>query len=139
MKVTIYRPNCLAGHGSWRPRRLVDERGPTFPDEYRELLVLEAESIDHAVGQYSSELGDVLLMGEGDELLAYVVGPFGYELVKFGSEWRSPDMANAQKAKAIPFDPRQIVHFSDRPLQRRRQPPRGCLTWNSTSPITTSL
>jgi hypothetical protein len=65
-------------------------RGPVFPDEYQEFLTLDAESIDHAIDQYSSRLGDVLFLGEGDELLAYVLGVFNWELVKFGQEWRSP-------------------------------------------------
>jgi hypothetical protein len=65
-------------------------RGPVFPDEYHEFLTLDAESIDHALDQYSRRLGDVLFLGEGDELLAYVVGVFNCEMVKFGHEWRSP-------------------------------------------------
>jgi hypothetical protein len=65
-------------------------RGPVFPDEYQQVFMLEAKDIDHAIDQYSSSLGDVLFLGEGDELLAYVVGPFNGELVRFGQEWHSP-------------------------------------------------
>ena len=92
MKAVIYRLNQLKGHKSWRPRSLVDMRGAIFPEEYHEFLVLlDAQSIAHAFDQYLSMLGDVVLLGEGDELLAYVAGTFGWELVKFGREWRSPD------------------------------------------------
>jgi hypothetical protein len=65
-------------------------RGPVFPEEYQEFLALDAETVDHAIDQYSSRTGDVLFLGEGDELVAYVIGPFNWELVKFGKEWRSP-------------------------------------------------
>lgn len=88
VKATIHRPCHL--HGSWRPRSLTDIRGPVFPDEYQEFLSLDAESIDHVLDQYSSKLGDVVFLGEGDELQAYVAAPNGSELVKFGQEWRSP-------------------------------------------------
>jgi hypothetical protein len=88
MKAVVYRPNRL--HGSWRPRSLADERGPRFPDEYREILILDADSIDSVFDQYTSTLGDVIFLGVGDGLIAYVAAPFGWELVKFGPEWRSP-------------------------------------------------
>ena len=91
MKAVIYRLNQLEGHGSWRPRSLVDMGGAIFPDEYHELLVLDAESITHAFDQYPSKLGDVVFLGEGEELEAYVAAPFGWELVKFGREWKSPE------------------------------------------------
>lgn len=90
MKAIIYRPNKTEGHASWRPKSLTDMRGPVFPDEYHELLTVDAESVDHAIGKYSSRTGDVLFLGEGDELIAYVIGPLNWEMVKFGREWRSP-------------------------------------------------
>jgi hypothetical protein len=67
-------------------------RGPIFPDEYYEFLVLlDAQSIADAFEQYLSKLGDIVFMGEGEEMLAYVAAPFGWEMVKFGREWRSPE------------------------------------------------
>ncbi len=90
MKAVVYRPNQLERHGSWRPRSLVDMRGPVFPTEYHKALVLDAESISDAFDQYPSRLGDVVFLGEGDALEAYVAAPFGWELVKFGAEWKSP-------------------------------------------------
>src|SRR5262249_15361508 len=90
MKTTVYRLNQLEGHGSWRPRSLVDMRGAAFPDEFHQLLVFDANGITQAFDQYESQLGDVIFLGEGDELAAYVAAPFGWELVKFGREWRSP-------------------------------------------------
>jgi hypothetical protein len=82
----------------------VDRRGPRFPDEYRDILVLEAENIDlpeqygriqtesiaGLFDHYSPQTGDIVFFGEGEELAAYVAGPFGWEIVKFGEEWRSP-------------------------------------------------
>lgn len=91
MKAVVYRPNQLDRRGSWRPRSLVDMRGAIFPDEYHEILVFDTESITHAFDQYPSELGDVIFLGEGEELEAYVAAPFGWEVVKFGREWRSPE------------------------------------------------
>jgi hypothetical protein len=91
MKAIVYRLKQLEGHGSWRPRSLVDMRGAIFPDEYDEMLALDAESIDHVFDQYPSMLGDVVFLGEGDELEAYVAAPFGWEMVKFGRQWRSPE------------------------------------------------
>jgi hypothetical protein len=67
----------------------VDDRGPRFPEEYCEILVLDADSIADVFQQYASELGDVIFLGDGDDLIAYVAAPFGWELVKFGQEWRS--------------------------------------------------
>jgi len=90
MKAVVYRPNQLRGHGSWRPRSLVDMRGAVFPDEYHEFLVLDSESITRLDDQYPSKLGDVVFLGEGEDLEAYVAAPFGWEIVKFGPEWRSP-------------------------------------------------
>lgn len=90
MKAVVYRLNCRKGQRSWRPRSLVDMRGPIFPDEYYDFLELEAESIDNAFDQYASELGDIIFLGEEEALIAYVAAPFGWELVKFGQEWRSP-------------------------------------------------
>jgi hypothetical protein len=89
VKAKVYRPNQL--HGSWRPCSLVDRRGPRFPDEYGEILVLEAVDIDDVFDQYASELGDVVFLGEGEDLIAYVAAPFGWELAKFGHEWKSPE------------------------------------------------
>jgi hypothetical protein len=88
MKALVYRPKKR--HGSWRPRSLVDDRGPCFPEEYNEILVLHARNIDGVLEQYVSVLGDVIFFGEGDDQLAYVAAPFGLELVKFGQQWRSP-------------------------------------------------
>jgi hypothetical protein len=88
MRAVVHRPHQL--HGSWRPRFLRDDRGPRFPEEYLEFLVLDADSIDGVFQQYSAELGDVIFLGEGDDLIAYVAAPFGWELVKFGHDWRSP-------------------------------------------------
>lgn len=90
MKAVIYRPKQLEGHKSWRPRSLTDMRGPVFPDEYLELLVLDANSVNHAEEQYSSQLGDIVFLGGAEEEVAYVAAPFGWELVKFGQNWRSP-------------------------------------------------
>ena len=90
MRAVVYRLNQLEGHGSWRPRSLVDLRGAIFPDEYHQLLTMEADDAAHAFDQYASELGDVVFWGEGEELEAYVAAPFGWEIVKFGREWRSP-------------------------------------------------
>src|SRR5262245_55160848 len=101
MKAVIFRPNHL--HGSWRPCSLVDNRGPKFPEEYREVLALEvendlfaqfervqAEHIDGLFEEYVPLTGDILFLGDGDELMVYAAGPYGWEIVKFGSEWRSP-------------------------------------------------
>ncbi len=65
-------------------------RGAIFPDEYHGLLVLEGVSIAHIFEQYTSNLGDVIFLGEGEKLEAYVAAPFGWEVVKFGREWKSP-------------------------------------------------
>jgi hypothetical protein len=54
------------------------------------MRVLDADSIDGVFEQYTSDTGDVIFLGEGDDLVAYVAAPFGWELVKFGREWRSP-------------------------------------------------
>ncbi len=91
MKTVVYRLNQLQGHGSWRPRSLVDMRGAFFPKDYHELLVLDAEDVAQACDRYPCKLGDILFMGEAEGLTAYVVAPRGWELVKFGQEWRSPD------------------------------------------------
>jgi hypothetical protein len=102
MQARVFRPNHL--QGSWRPCSLVDARGPKFPDEYREILTLEVEDIDFAAqfdrirlenidglfDQYKAETGDVVFLGEGGDLMAYACAPFGWEIVKFGAEWRSP-------------------------------------------------
>jgi hypothetical protein len=53
--------------------------------------VLDADGIDRVIDQYASELGDVVFLGEGEELEVYVAAPFGWEMVKFGREWRSPE------------------------------------------------
>lgn len=90
-KAVVYRLNQLEGHGSWRPRSLNDLRGARFPDDYHKILILAAESIEHAFDQFESQLGDVISLGEGDERAMYVAAPFGWELVKFGREWRSPE------------------------------------------------
>jgi len=66
-------------------------RGPAFPDEYEVVLTLDADSLDHALDQYPSQLADVVFLGEGDDLMAYAIGPFNCEVVKFGREWRSPE------------------------------------------------
>ena len=91
MKAVVYRAVRL--HGSWRPRSLTDGRGPIFPDEYREIAVLEAEGIEQACDQYQTVTGDVILLGEGDNVTAYVTAPHGWEMVKFGKELRSPPLA----------------------------------------------
>ncbi len=87
MKAVVYRP--IHRNGSWRPRSLVDMRGPRFPEEYEEILVLEAGSVEKACDQYPTRTGDVVFMGEGDDLDAYVISPYGWEIVRFGREWRS--------------------------------------------------
>lgn len=86
VKTIVYRLNQLEGHGSWRPRSLVDMRGAVFPDEYHRVLMLDADSITHVSDRYASELGDIVFLGEGEELEAYVAGPFGWEMVKFGRD-----------------------------------------------------
>lgn len=91
MRAVVYRHDKLEGHGSWRPRSLTDMRGARFPDEYHVFCALDAESIAHAFDQYESELGDVIVLGEGDDKDAFVAAPFGWESVKFGQEWRSPE------------------------------------------------
>ena len=102
MKAVVYRPNHPKG--SWRPRSLVDDRGPRFPDEYREILAVEIQAIDlrnqfermcaedvrELFDRYAPVTGDVVFLGEGDDMAAYVVAPFGWEIVKFGAEWKSP-------------------------------------------------
>lgn len=88
MRAVVYRPIHL--HGSWRPRSLVDLRGPRFPEEYQKFQILAADSIDTACDQYPATTGDVIFLGTGKNRIAYVVAPFGWELVKFGQEWRSP-------------------------------------------------
>jgi hypothetical protein len=90
MKAVVYRLKTLEGHASWRLRSLTDMRGPAFPDDYQDLLTLDAGSVDHALDQYPSRLGDIIFLGEDDDLMAYVAAPFGWEMVKFGREWRSP-------------------------------------------------
>lgn len=91
MKAVVYRWNRSEGHKSWRPRSLTDMRGAVFPDDYQQLLTLDVDSVEHAIDLYSSKLGDIIFLGEGESLMAYVAAPFGYELVKFGHEWRSPE------------------------------------------------
>jgi len=88
MKVTVYRP--IAAQGSWRPRSLVDLRGPRFPSEYRVLLTLEADNPEHVSTQYMAQTGDVFLSGDEDSLNAFVIAPFGIERVRFGMAWQSP-------------------------------------------------
>ena len=88
MKAVIYRPIHLAG--SWRPRSLVDMRGPRFPEEYQEIVTMDIQRVEDADDRYSMTTGDVVFMGEGDDLIAYVCAPYGWELVKFGFEWKSP-------------------------------------------------
>jgi hypothetical protein len=82
VRAVIHRPDKAGGHGSWRPCSLTDGRGPKFPEEYREVLTLEAKGVAHALEQYRSELGDVIVLGEGDESEAFVAAPFGWEPVK---------------------------------------------------------
>jgi hypothetical protein len=37
-------------------------------------------------------LGDVIFLGDNEEeRLAYVAAPYGWEMVKFGQEWKSPE------------------------------------------------
>jgi hypothetical protein len=91
MNAVVYRRNNPEGHGSWRPRSLTDMRGARFPDEYHEHLVLAAESIADVFDQYESKLGDIIVLGDGDEREVFAAAPFGWETVKFGREWRSPD------------------------------------------------
>ena len=91
MRAVVFRRRRLDGDRSWRPRSLTDMRGARFPDEYNKLLVLDAEDITEVFDGYPSKLGDVIIMGEDDELQAFVAAPFGWESVKFGSEWRSPE------------------------------------------------
>lgn len=90
MRALVFRLNELEKHQSWRPRSLTDMRGPRFPDEYHEHRLLDAKNIVSVLDQYDSELGDVILLGKGDDLEAFVVAPFGWENVKFGNEWKSP-------------------------------------------------
>ena len=89
MKAAIYRP--MRAHGSWRPRCPVDMRGPRFPEEYRVILALEAKNIEDVEAQQPLTTGDIVLIGDGGGLIAYVAGPCGCELVEFGSECRSPE------------------------------------------------
>jgi hypothetical protein len=92
MRAVVYRLCQFEGHGSWRPRSLTDMRGARFPDAYHEWLVLDAESIDQVFEKYDSRLGDVIFLGDNEEeWLAYVAAPFGWEMVKFGKEWKSPE------------------------------------------------
>lgn len=102
MRAVIYRPKNL--HGSWRPKSLVDLRGPRFPQEYQDIFDLEVESVDlprrfdrllaediaGLFDRYSPETGDIVFLSEGEDLAAYACAPFGWERVKFGREWRSP-------------------------------------------------
>jgi len=67
-----------------------------FPDEYEVVAVLAADGLEHACEQYASELGDVILLGEGEDTVGYAAGPFNWELVKFGGEWRSPRRNDAR-------------------------------------------
>jgi hypothetical protein len=66
-------------------------RGARFPVDYYEFLILEGESLAGVFGQYDSKLGDVIVMGDGDEREVFAAGPCGWEALKFGREWRSPD------------------------------------------------
>jgi hypothetical protein len=70
MKAVVYRWNRSEGHKSWRPRSLTDIRGADFPDDYHEVHILEADSVDQALDLYSSRLGDIIFLGEGETLLA---------------------------------------------------------------------
>ena len=102
MRAVVYRPKSLKR--SWRPRSVLDTRGAEFPDEYHEILAIEVPSIDpfsHSerlraedipglFDLYKPETGDIVFLGERDDLAAYVAAPFGWELVKFGAEWKSP-------------------------------------------------
>ena len=90
MKAAVYRLNRLEGHGSWRPRSLVDMRGDVYPDEYHELLALDTQGLTHLDDEYPCKLGDIVFLGEGADMVAYVAAPFGWEMVKFGAEWKSP-------------------------------------------------
>ena len=56
--------------------------------EGRRCILLSGDVAD-ASKQYESQLGDVVILGEGDDIEAHVAGPFGWEMVKFGAEWRS--------------------------------------------------
>jgi len=42
--------------------------------------VLQAEDIDGVFDQYSSDTGDVIFLGEGEDRIAYAVGPLGWSL-----------------------------------------------------------
>ncbi len=86
MKAIVYRPKQLELTGSWRPRCLTDDRGLSFPDEYQTLVVMDVDGLEHACRMYSSKLGDVIILGEGDAAVVYAAGPLGWESVKFGRE-----------------------------------------------------
>jgi hypothetical protein len=88
MKAVVFRP--IVKRGSWRPRSIGDMRGPWFPEEYRELMTLSADSVEHACEQFATILGDVIFLGSGINLVVYATAPFGWEMVKFGRQWRSP-------------------------------------------------
>ena len=103
MPAVVYRPSRLGG--SWRPCSLVDKRGPRFPEEYQEIrnVIVEyvslvdqfekinTETLSGLFEEYAPTTGDVVFLGKGEDLMAYVCGPMGWEIVKFGAEWRSPD------------------------------------------------
>ncbi len=91
MKAVVYRPVEL--HGSWRPRSLGDMRGPRFPEAYSELVTLDIgeDVLEEASEQYDSALGDVILLFDEDGIAnAFAAGPYNWERIAFGSEWKSP-------------------------------------------------
>ena len=53
-------------------------------------MTLEATNITDTDDLYDVKLGDVIVIGEGDDMIAHVAAPFGWEMVKFEAEWRSP-------------------------------------------------
>ena len=91
MNAIVYRMKSRKDQKSWRPRSLVDMRGPRFPEEYQEIASRDVESIKSFLDDPSMQLGDLIFFGEGEDMEAYVIAPFGSELVKFGREWKSPE------------------------------------------------
>jgi hypothetical protein len=51
---------------------------------------VRTETIGGLFEQYKPETGDLVFLGAGDDLMAYACAPTGWELVKFGAEWKSP-------------------------------------------------
>ena len=51
---------------------------------------MDVDNIENALDKFEGKLGDIVFLGDGDDLIAYVLAPFGYELVKFGAAWSSP-------------------------------------------------